>query len=177
MPMTLNELADLTKSYADARGELTAAITELNDELEAVRRRRLTKIRRLVAESAQRHNELANGLETSRDLFTEQRTVMFHGIKIGFRKGTGRIEWEDDAGVIRLIRRHFPDQADLLIHTEERPNKKAIRELSGPDLRRIGCTVTETGDEAFIKPADSEVDKIVNALLREATEDVASAAA
>ena len=36
------------------------------------------------------------------------------------------------------------------------------------ELKRIGVTVEETGDQIVIKPTDSEVDKLVNALLADA---------
>ena len=39
--------------------------------------------------------------------------------------------------------------------------------MSVSDLKKIGVTVIETGDEVFIKPTDSEIDKLINALLKD----------
>jgi hypothetical protein len=38
-------------------------------------------------------------------------------------------------------------------------------------LKKLGCTVRDTGDEVVIKPVDGDVDKIVRALLKDATEE------
>ena len=90
---------------------------------------------------------------------------------MGFRKGTGGIDWSDDDQTVKLIEKHFPKtQAELLIKTTKKPIKKALADLDVADLKRIGCTVESTGDVVFIKPADSTVDKHVNALLKEAME-------
>jgi hypothetical protein len=74
--------------------------------------------------------------------------------------------------VVTLIEKSFPKaQADLLIKTTKKPIKKALEDLDVGALKRIGCRVVETGDEIVIKPADSEVDKIVTALLADAIDE------
>jgi hypothetical protein len=47
----------------------------------------------------------------------------------------------------------------------------ALRALSTAELQRIGCTVSGTGDQIVAAPVDSEVDKLVDALLKGAAED------
>ncbi|MBI5561297.1 MAG: hypothetical protein HY894_00350, partial [Deltaproteobacteria bacterium] len=37
------------------------------------------------------------------------------------------------------------------------------------DLKKLGVTVEETGDAVVIKPVDGEVERVVNALLRDRT--------
>ena len=51
--------------------------------------------------------------------------------------------------------------------SKEEPVKEQIAKLPTADLKRIGCSVTETGDERVIRPTDSSTDKLVNALLKE----------
>lgn len=74
--------------------------------------------------------------------------------------------------MVRLIKKYFPDQADVLITTTEKPVKEALNGLTAAELKKLGISVIN-GDEAiFIKPADSAVDKLVDALLKEATAEV-----
>ena len=92
-------------------------------------------------------------------------------------KGKGKICIDDPAMAIKLIRKHFPEQADVLIKTEEKPVAKAIGQLTVPELKRIGGTVEEAGDQVVIKPTDSEVDKLISALIADATEEPMDGAA
>ena len=43
-----------------------------------------------------------------------------------------------------------------------------VQELSAAELKKIGVTVTDAGDQTVVKPVDSEVDKMVDALLKAA---------
>ena len=47
----------------------------------------------------------------------------------------------------------------------------ALGDLLADELKKLGISVTEGGDAIFIKPVDSAVDKLVDALLKEATEE------
>lgn len=172
--MNLLEIEAQTKQYARARADLAEAVSVLNETIEAAKRRALPKIKSLVAVAAEQHASLACVVDAHANLFQKPRTHIFHGIKIGFRKGTGGVDWEDDGRVVTLIRKHFSKaQADLLIKTTEKPIASALADLDVGELKRIGCTVEATGDVVVIKPADSEVDKVVTALLKGAVEEVA----
>lgn len=168
----MNSLAQIeasTKKFADDRDALKAAIRKLNDDIDAAKRAAMPVIKRAVAKIAERHSELTALIDDSRDLFVKPRTVIFHGIKVGITKGKGSIDWDDDNRTVSLIEKHLPDQADVLIKTTKKPLKKALAQLSTAELKKIGCTVEETGDIIVIKPTDSEVDKMVTALIADAT--------
>jgi|SRR6185503_14444840 len=175
--MTLIEIDSLTKSFASARSELSEVVGALNDEIDRAKRKRLADIKRLVARCADKHDALKAAIEGAPGLFEKPRTHVFHGIKVGFRKGSGSVQWEDDEQVARLIDKHFPEQVELLVKTSRKPVAKALLQLSVAELKKIGCTAEETGDVVVIKPTDSEVDKVVNALLKDATEESAQEAA
>ena len=171
--MTLPEIDYLTNLFATARADLADLVGVLNEEIERAKRKKLAEIKRLVARCADKHAALKAAIESAPELFQKPRTVVFHGIKVGFRKGTGSVDWEDDDQVVRLIEKHFPEQLDLLVKTTKMPIKKGLLQLSVAELKKIGCTAEETGDVVVIKPTDSEVDKVVNALLKDATEESA----
>jgi hypothetical protein len=162
------------KRFADARAELGDVVRLLNDQVEALKRAALPDIKRGVAKAAAAHGKLRDLLEAGPGLFVKPRTVIFHGIKVGYEKGKGKIECADPDKSVALIEKLFPDQAETLICVKKSLVKSALANLSVGDLKRIGCTIEETADMIIIRPTDSGVDKIVTALLKEATEEVQS---
>jgi hypothetical protein len=164
---TLGEIEKLTKDYADSRDKLLGTVQGLHEKMEAVRRQYLPGIRAQVRIAKERKSALEAALSDSGDLFVRPRTIIIAGIRVGFEKAKGIISWESDETVVRLIKKHFPEQAELLIKTTEKPLKKPLAQLSVADLKRIGVSVTETGDAVIIKPTDTEIDKLVEALLDE----------
>lgn len=163
--MTLADIEAAARQYAEARGRLSELVQELEDEVARLRRQRLPAIRRALGAAQERRDRLAGAIAGAPELFERPRTVILHGIRVGFQKGRGAITWEDDARVVALIRRHLPDQAESLIKVTERPLKTALAQLSSADLRRIGVSVVETGDEIVIRPADGELDRLIERVL------------
>jgi len=164
---SLGEIERLTKGFAEGRNELSARVRALEEEIQAVKKRHISGIKKVVALVMERQHALKAALEESRDLFVKPKTKILHGIKIGFQKAKGRISWTDDEQVVKLIKKHFPDQQDILIKTVEKPVKDALQQLTAAELKKLGVTVEETGDQVFIKSTDSEVDKFVDALLKD----------
>jgi hypothetical protein len=166
---TIQEIEQLTKEYADSRTVLGDRVQRLNDEIEAIKRRLLPGIKKAVAGAAERKALLKASIEEGASLFVRPRTIVAHGIKVGLEKGKGKIEIpkEDYERVCKLIEKHFPDQAEVLVKTTKTPLKKALGNLSVVELKKLGITVEETGDQVVIKGTDSDVDKLVKALLKE----------
>ncbi len=176
--MSLHQIESFTKAFADEHSELSDLIRALNDEIDRSKRRRLAEIKRLVARCAEKHDTLKSAIEAEPDLFVKPRTYVFHGIKVGFQKGKGGIEWSDVDRVVELIHKHFTDdEAATLLHITEKPDKEMLEKLPAADLKKLGCEIVDAGDVVVIKPTDTEVDKIVNALLKDAVEDTAQEAA
>ena len=148
---------------------MAAIVRLLNDQVEALKRAALPDIKRHVARAADAHGRLHELVAGAPGLFVKPRTVIFHNIKIGFEKGWGKIEFADQDRTVALIEKLFPEQAEALIATKKTVVKAALSNLSVGDLKRIGCTIEETEDQVVIRPTDSGVDKIVTALLKEAT--------
>jgi len=164
--MTLPDLELLTRKYADARGRLAGLITELNDIIERAKRERLARVKELVAVAAEREANLRSAIEGSPELFEKPRTLIFHGVKIGYVKQRGKIEWDDPDRVVELIRAHFNERG--LLRVSYVPDRASLAGLTVAELKKIGCRATEDGDKAVVLPVDSEVDKIVSALLKDA---------
>jgi hypothetical protein len=165
----LKPIEDITTRYATARGQLTDAVIALNQELDAVKRKHMPTIKRKLAVAAGFHNDLDNAIRESAHCFHRPRSVVIMGIRVGMQKSKGLITWDNDDQVVKLIRKHCPDEFDLLVKTTETPVKAALAQKSAADLKRIGVTVSGAGDEVLIKPVDGAVDKLVAALMKDAT--------
>jgi hypothetical protein len=172
---SITDIEKTAKLFADARALLAGRLEELNAELETAKRKHMADIKRAVNRASLLQDELRTEIEESPDLFVKPRTLVLHGIKCGFQKKPGRIEWADDAQVVKLIRKNFPDTFDVLVKTTEAPVKKALQQLSALELKKIAVNVTADADEVLIKDTVSDIDKLVEALLREAAAELETA--
>ena len=167
----LQEIDQQAKIFAQDRRALAEIAGELNDALELAKKLHMVRLKNAVARAAESCGSLLALVEASPELFLKPRSLIHHGIKFGYAKSKGRIAWDDPIQVIKLIRKHYPDMADVLIATKEKPAKDALGNLTAAELKRIGVNVTEGGDAVFVKPTDSAVDKLVDALLKVAAEE------
>lgn len=165
--MTLTEIEKLAKELAEARQNLREGLDLIESEMAAIKKKFMPAIRRAVEKAAQRHEALREAIAEAPELFVKPKTVIFHGIRLGYQKAKGEINWEDESQVLKLIKKHFPEDWETYVKATEKVMKSALAGLSVGDLKKIGVTVTETGDEIFIKPTDSEIDKMINALLKD----------
>lgn len=162
---SLQEIETLTKGYSEAHKVLFERVQNLNDEIEKLHRVYMRGINTAVEELSVQESLLRCAIEESPELFVKPRTVIFHGIKVGMSKAKGRIEWDDLAGVVKLIRKHLPEQFETLVTVKETPNKPAMEGLDAGTLKKLGVRIEQDGDQVVIKPTDSDVDKAVRALL------------
>lgn len=168
---TLNEIEVKAQSYGTAREALAGVLAALDDETRALRKKYLARIRSLVATAKERRADLHTLIAESPALFAKPRTRILHGVKCGFGKGKGKVEFDDEDAVIARIRKLLPeDQVELLISTKENVSKSAVCDLSVEDLKRLGIRVEGTGDVVVIKDAAGDVDKLVEALLKDDAE-------
>lgn len=165
----------MTREYASAHARLGKLVGELQELVNAVTRKAMPAIMDAVEKASVKEGLLKELVEQGgrEGLFIRPRTIVFHGVKVGMEKGKGKIDFDDEETVIRLIRKHLPEQAELLINMKETVSKTALKGVEVADLRRIGCTVEETGDQVVIRPMDNEVRKAVKALLKANAEEAA----
>lgn len=169
---TLQEIEQTTKPLAQAREALVNTVADLNAEIDSAKRRCLPRLRKQVQKVSEHHATLTAAVEAAPELFVKPRTVVFHGIKLGYQKNKGSTTFDDEQKSIELIKKKLPDLADKLIVQTEKISKSALAQLSVAQLKSIGATVVESTDQVLIKPTDSAVDKMVSALIAEATEEV-----
>lgn len=170
MNATIADIEKATQAFSIERGKLVELVGELQIETENLKRRKIGAIRRAVDATAEKRNSLHNLLAESKDLFTKPRSLILHGVRVGYAKSKGKLDWPDGERVAELIRRHVPEQFDDLIQTRHIPIADALSRLDAALLRKIGVSVIEPDDQVVIRPTDSAVDKIVTALLKGAEE-------
>lgn len=164
----LKDIEGLARAYADAYAELGDDVAVLENSIREIRRKMLPRIKRAADKAAQAKQSLTAAVESAPALFVKPRTRLLHGIKVGFAKQKGTVELGDEAAVIRRIRKLLPeDQAELLIRTQESVHKQAVYDLSVEDLKRLGISITNDSDRVVVKVADSDIEKLVDALLKD----------
>ena len=167
MAKTMEEIDGLTEAFATARDDLRRQLETLEAAIKRVKETQLATIREAVSKAANAHDDLNAAIDESKGLFVKPKTRVLHGIKVGLQKSKGSLGIASDEKVIELIREHFADKEDVLIAITEKPVKAALEKLPAKDLKKIGVEVIPGRDRILIKPADSEIDKLVDALLAE----------
>lgn len=170
--ITMEQITKAAGEFARERKLLLEHVEETNARINQILRRRIGAMRDLVGRVAECKSIVTGMIEQAPGLFEKPRTVVVEGVKVGLRKGTGGLAWDDDDQVVKLIEKHFAEQADVLVRTTKKPVKGALGELTVAELKRLGVTVEETGDVPVVNPVDGAVEKIVKALLKSA-EDAA----
>lgn len=168
--VTLGQIEALTKTYSDQRRALADRVALVEDEINAIKRKHLSALRRLVDAAGTAHGALAAAIEAAPGLFVQPRTIVLHGVKVGYTKGRGRLEMADPSKTVELIRKHFAARAEDLIKSREEPVKALLNQMSASDLRKIAVIVVDASDEVVVKATDGEIDKMVEALLAAATD-------
>ncbi|MBP6636048.1 MAG: hypothetical protein KA179_00075 [Sulfuritalea sp.] len=163
---TINDIEAAANRLARALDTLNAHKAVLERDIQIRIAGHLPVIIGLTQQAAEAHDALAGLLQGAPDLFDNPRSVAFHGIQLGYRKGKGELRIDDPERTMQRIRTLFPDQADTLIGAKYFPVKNAIAQLPAADLRKIGAELVATGDAPFIKPAPTVAGKLVDALIK-----------
>jgi hypothetical protein len=161
----LDEIIDSARLLAQWRAGMAELVGTLNAGIESLKADALPELRAAIDAAASEWQHLEQLLRAHPELFQRPRSLEAHGIKFGWQKGKGSLGITDPDRTVRLIRKHLPDQADVLIATKEVPAKDALAQLSAADLKRLGVEVKDAGDQVFIKPVETGVDKLVKALV------------
>lgn len=172
--VTIGSLDTQCKNYAAKRAVLSERVAAFNAEIAEVKRRHITGIKSAAASAQDLQATLRSSVESAPRLFLKPRSFTFHGIKIGFTKGKGKIEWdcEDEQLVERIERMFSQDARELLIAIEKKPCKEALASLPASDLKKLGVSVESTGDCVVVKASDSEIDKMVTKMLAEGAKPI-----
>lgn len=160
----LKDIEKHTREYADKRDTLTQRIQVLKDAQEALRREHIAGIIRATRSAKEAYVALRMRIAEHPGTFTKPRTHIFSGVRVGYMKGKGKLNMPKN--IVELINKKLPDQADVLINTTYKPVASALQNLDACDLKKLGITITDSGDEIVIKNTDSDIEKMVGAILQ-----------
>ncbi|MFO1404681.1 MAG: hypothetical protein U1E96_08870 [Azonexus sp.] len=173
--LTITAIRDSAQRLAVARREaearasaLEAAISNAVSPLYEAHR---AGIDAAAAGVAAAQTELQQLIDAAPQLFARPRSIIQDGVKCGYRKQDDALDWDDEATVIARIRA-LPDLCDMagvLIRTVETLNVSAAAELDASLQRRIGVRTIPGIDQSFISYVDSDIEKMVKAILADAS--------
>lgn len=155
--------------YRRARDVLRTLAGDAHRELQELKAAHLPMLREALADVAIADAALRGAVERSpKTLWERVRTRVVHGVKVGWAKARGKVDWDDEAKVIERIRKLLPaEQAELLIRRKESVHKPAVYDLTAADLKRLGIRIADDCDQVVVKDTTGDLDRAVDALLAE----------
>ena len=178
--MTTTPLDTMRKqaaSYAAARDKLAALVQAMKDEISTVERGAMLDILRAARKIAALHNDLAADIAAHPECFARPRTIVVDGLKFGLQKQRGKMSWDSDEQLIRradtLLAKGVieADEYDLVVQSVPRVSATGLARLDAAKLKRLGVTVNADTDAPLVKSVDGDVEKLVGAIVRQATQD------
>lgn len=171
---TLAEIQKHAQACSQARATLTELLHVMQTELDAVKAGSFPAISRAGRKVAALHSKLEALIKAHPDLFAKPRTQVIDGLKFGLQKQRGSMSWDEDDKLIARIDKLVAagdltdEQRDMLVTRTEKPVVKALEKLDAKTIKRLGITVAADTDEVLIKSVDGEIEKAVNAAIKDA---------
>ncbi len=166
------EIDSLAKRYSERRARVREIVDQIEDDVRAVHRKHRRALAEALATAAGCQDVLISRLREAVSLFVNPKTWSLHGIKLGFRKGSGKVEFDDEDALVAKLRKRYGEESDefrACVKTKHVIVKDALRDLDAKDLAKLGVTIEDVNDVPFVKGVESETDKLVKRLLKEAT--------
>lgn len=160
----------LARQYADAQTDLEGLTNELRALIETGTRKAWPELRKATTRAAERYDALLAAVADAKDAFDKPKTRILHGIRVGYRKAQDTVQVLNAENTVALIKKAIPEQQDVLISITERPVMDGLMQLDDATLKRIGCRRVPGGDAPFAKLAETDLDKVVAALMKAAIE-------
>jgi hypothetical protein len=170
-------IREAAQRLAIANRELTVRAEMQQRELAAAVAPIAEKHRAGIDEAAQARAEADAALDAllkaSPSLFISPRSMTVDGVKCGYRKEEDSLDWGDEDLVIKRIEDLHPELYDLLVREKKTLVADALAQLEPRQLAHIGVHLISGADRSFISIGDSDVDKLVKAILADAQRRVA----
>jgi len=142
-------------------------IDDLEQSLQAVKASYLRRLKNQAATVAAHEAELRAALERAPQLFQSPRTMVIHGVKVGFIASKGKLTWDiDDSQLIVRIKNEFGTRAAFnYLHVKETPDKEALRAIP-EKWKDLGCYLDGIGDAIVLSRVDGEVSVLMDRLVK-----------
>lgn len=163
----LNDLETAAKEFSAASKILRNIKEELDTEIDAVKEKYSVAFSEATRKAGEAYQMLFTLVESSKELFSDKKSMSINNVKFGYRKKTGTIEIDNEEFTINKLHELFPENADMYLFKKTSISKKALNNLTATDLKKIGVNVIQDSSEAFVKLTDDEVQKLIDALVKE----------
>jgi hypothetical protein len=168
---TIEEIEHCCKVYSQANETLTEIKSQLQSEVEAVKTKYYKRVKNAIEGVVDAHTILFATIEESPEHFVKPKTVIFHGVKVGFQKGKDTLEISNPEKTVKLIEKIYDeDRAAELVKIEKVPVLDLIKTLPADEIKEIKCKLVKGSDAVVIKTVDTEVDKFIKSLTKQALE-------
>ena len=161
----IDDIRVCTKAYADSCKVLSERVSELNNEIEEVKKRHIQALKGAATAVINRKIALKCLIESNKNLFIRPKTRVFNDVKVGYQKAKGKIIIAAETKTIAQIKKLFPESFTAYIKTEEKVIKKALDSLDAKELKQCGISITDDTDIIVIKQTDGDAEQLANTLL------------
>ncbi|SDI52462.1 hypothetical protein [Propionivibrio dicarboxylicus] len=170
--ITLENIRAAAERLAAAHVATTARASLLQDEIKTavkpIYERHRSGLDAAAEEEARARDDLQQMLDAAPQLFKKPRSIVVNGVRSGYRKEEDSLYYADEKAVIARIRALFPEQADLLVRTEETLVSDALTQLDAKSRSQVGISLITGADKSFITIGDSDVEKLAKTLISDA---------
>ena len=167
----LNELEKATKDYSITSRALRKIKESLDEEIEKVRLKYTDQFSEAAKNAGEAYQMLFTLVSDSAELFQDKKSMSINGVKFGYQKKKGKIEIDNEEFTINKLQELFPDNADMYLSKKISVSKKALDNLAAADLKKIGVNVIQDSSEPYVKLTDDEIQKMLDAIIKEAAKD------
>lgn len=163
----LTDLENAAKEFSAASKILRNIKEELDTEIDAVKAKYSAAFADASKNAGEAYQMLLTLVEDSEELFLDKKSMSINNVKFGYRKKSGKIEIDNEEFTINKLQELFPENADLYLSKKISVSKKALDSLTAAELKKVGVNVIQDTSEAFVKLTDDEVQKLIDALVKE----------
>ncbi|HQU78010.1 MAG TPA: hypothetical protein PLU47_00935 [Azonexus sp.] len=170
----ITEIRTAAQRLADARRESTTRATALEHALaqaaQPIYQSHRAGIDAAATDEAEAYAELLALVETSPGEFKRPRSLLVDGVKTGYRKEQDGLDYDSEEAVIARIfaLEEFSGLAQALVRIERHLNIEAVETLEARQRRLLGIRTVTGADQPFISFSDTDVEKLVKAILADA---------
>lgn len=153
-----------------ARAALGDAARAYDKDLAATRDKHIPIVEPLIKDLRTHYDSLIELVRAAPDLFTKPKSIEHSGLRIGFRKGRGSVEFADKDKLVKRIQLLkslkvlSKAEVDQIVTLKVSVKKSALARLDANVLKRLGVDVIAGQDAAFAEPIDTEVEKLLKQL-------------
>ena len=167
MYVRLSDIERAARDFSAKSKTLRNYHEQLNSEVDAIKSKYLESIKAASIEAGESYQMLLTLINDASDLFKDKKSMTVSGVKFGYQKKKGKLEIINEDATIAKLKELYGDNASLYINTKMSVVKKALDSLPASDLKKLGINIVQDTDVAFIKLTDDEVQKLIEAMIKE----------